>query len=103
MRGARLIGIAGLATVATGFVLIFAGGGFAVFARRIHIGLTLGLVALALTWLGVRPAWARVARIAAGNEPLEGATPYVKRAAMLHGITHGLLVATLALMLWRLQ
>jgi len=103
MRGARLIGIAALCTVVTGFALIFLGGGFAVFARRIHIGLTLALVALALTWFGVRPAWARVARIAAGTEPLEGATPFVKRGAMLHGITHALLVVTLALMLWHVQ
>lgn len=101
LRGVRVAAIFGLVTIATGFALIFVGGGFAVFAVRIHIGLSLALIALALTWFGARPAWARAARITAGQEPLADATRYAKRAAMLHGITHALLVATLALMLWR--
>jgi len=102
LRGERVSLVAGALAIASGLTLVLVGGGFALYPRRIHWGLGLGLVAFALGLFAVRPAWGKVARIAAGDGPLEAAAPLAKRAAMLHGIGHLLQMATLATMLWRL-
>jgi hypothetical protein len=101
VRGARLTLVAGALAIASGLTLVLAGGGFALYPRRIHLGLGLGLVAFAIGLIGVRPAWVKVERIAAGDAPLDGAKALAKRAATLHAVAHLLQVATLVLMLWR--
>lgn len=101
VRGTRLTLVAGALTLASGVALIFAGGGFALYPRRIHWALGTGVVAFALGLFGVRPAWVEVARIAAGAAPLDGANALARRAAQLQALAHLLQVATLALMLWR--
>lgn len=92
----------GAAAIATGVTLVLVGGGYAVYARRIHWGQGLAFVAFVLGLFVVRPAWAKVAVVAAGDGPLDPAFPLARRAAVVQGVVQLLQIATLALMTWRI-
>jgi hypothetical protein len=83
----------GVITIVTGVVLIFQLGGFKAVHPRIHTSLLLGLAALAVEMMALKPAIARL------SEP--DAKP--GKIAMLAGIGHLLKVVILVLMVLKIE
>jgi hypothetical protein len=99
-RTARITIASGVLTAATGLGLVFAVGGFGAVTVRIHIGLTLTLLSLAVGGTLTHPAWFRI-REAIAKGDLEVAKKNVKRFAAGDGIEQLLKFTVLALMLWK--
>ena len=99
----RSVGIAtvgALLTIASGFGLIFAVGGFAKVPPTIHAGLGLAFVALAVELLALRPALSRLGEELSSKE--SAPTPAnLGKLAMLTGIGHLLKAVILVLMVFR--
>jgi hypothetical protein len=92
MQRWRLIGA--IATVVTGLAIVLGGGGFAAQPVRIHVGLALVMVGLALELALVAPAIARVGEGDAGRRA-------IRRIAAGTGAVHLVWLLTLVTMLWR--
>lgn len=100
-RTLRLSAIAGVLTVASGFGMIFSLGGFAGVSPRIHAGLGLTMIALALEVVALGPTWARIAGLietGAGGDELTSAR---KRFSALSGVLHLIRFTVLVLMVYR--
>jgi hypothetical protein len=74
----------------------FANGGFASYTTPYHMALGLGAVLVAVQWLLVRPAWARLRATVGGAE----AAAARGRVAMAVGVGHLTWFALLVLMYW---
>ena len=99
-RSLKLVLIAGLLTLATGFALIFLNGGFGAVHSGIHTGLLLTLALFVLGVFGLRPTWKSIAQVINSERDLKEARAYAKRFAMLTGIAHLIwLVVLLAMVL----
>lgn len=93
--------VAGLVTIASGFGLLFAVGGFAAVGPRIHAGLSLALVALAIELLGLKPTIGKLRR-AISEGKADELRAITGRVAMLAGMGHSLKLVTLILMVFRM-
>jgi uncharacterized membrane protein len=93
--------VAALITIGSGLGMLFGIGGFAAVGPRIHAGLSLALVALAVELFGLRPAIGKLrAALAAGKA--DDLRAISGRIAMLTGIGHSLKLVTLLLMVFRI-
>ena len=101
MKRALIVSTIGaVATLTTGFGLIFAVGGMGAVPVAIHIGMTLGLI-LAGVGGAIAMAWSAIeAGIDAGQTP-EALQPLVKRIRVLGAVFHALWFITLVLMVFR--
>jgi hypothetical protein len=97
--GSRTVGLMNvLVLIGYAFALVafFTRGGFATYTVPYHIALTLGLVLVAVQWLLVRPAWARLRATVGGAE----ADRARGRVALAVGIGHLTWAVLLVLMYW---
>ncbi|AUX26828.1 hypothetical protein SOCEGT47_073980 [Sorangium cellulosum] len=100
-RSIKITQGAGYLTVLTGVGLIFAQGGFAFVAPRIHAGFALALVALAIEAVLAEPAWRRIKKEIEGGGDLKEALASARRFSMAFGIGHLLRFVILVLMVFR--
>ena len=95
-RTVALMGVFVLLGYAFALAAFFANGGFASYGPVYHAALGLGLVLVAVQWLLVRPAWARL-RATVGGPEASGARG---RIAMAVGVGHLTWLVLLVLMFW---
>ena len=102
-RALTLSQLSGLATAASGVAMIFAHGGFAKVKPTIHAGLGLTVVALAVTFIWLLPAWGKVSDlIDDGYEKFaEDAKKAARKITPAFGTLHLLRAIVLVLMIWR--
>lgn len=101
MKRAGIVSTVGaVATLATGFGLIFATGGMGAVPVPIHIGMTLGLI-LAGVGGAIAMAWSGIETTLDAGQPPEAALPLVKRIRVLGAVFHALWFVTLCLMVFR--
>jgi uncharacterized membrane protein len=94
--------IGAVGTIATGLALFFSRGGFKANPPRFHAALGLSMVALALLFLGIRPAAAQLDRALASGEGKD-LRALSSRLAMFTGIDHLLKLVMLILMVFPLE
>jgi hypothetical protein len=97
--GGRVVALMGAFVVlgyAAALVAFFANGGFAAYTWPYHTAIGLGAVLVAVHWLLVRPAWARLRATVGGAE----AAAARGRVAMAVGVGHLTWFALLVLMFW---
>jgi len=97
--GSRTVALMGIFVVlgyAFALAAFFANGGFAAYTPPYHMAVGLGLALVAVHWLLVRPAWARLRATVGGAE----AQAARGRIAMGVGIGHLLWLVLLVLMFW---
>jgi len=99
-RVLSLSSAAGVATLATGVALIFVLGGFKVVPVRVHAGLGLALVALAIEATALGKALGAVAA-AVARDDADGARAGARRIAALTGVLHLLRSAIFVVMVLR--
>ncbi len=101
LRAISIGSVAALVTMGSGLGMIFAVGGFGAVGPRIHAGLLLALITLAVEIMVLKPA---VDRLGAAIESGDGRElrPIAARIAMVAGITHALKLVTLVLMVFRI-
>jgi hypothetical protein len=100
-RTLKISTIAGALTIASGLGLLFAHGGFAAVPPRIHAGLLLTMIALAIEVVVLGPTWARMTGLFEGDAKEGEIASAKKRFAALSGVLHLLRFATLVLMVYR--
>jgi len=97
--GSRTVGLMNVFVLlgyAFALAAFFTRGGFSTYTTPYHIALTLGLVLVAVQWLLVRPAWARLRATVGGDE----ADAARGRVAMAAGVGHLVWLVLLVLMYW---
>jgi len=100
MRALNIGSIAALVTIATGVGMIFALGGFKAVQPRIHAGMLLAIITLAVEIMLLKPAAGRLGDALDSGDGRE-LRPMAGRIAMFAGITHALKLVTLVLMVFR--
>jgi hypothetical protein len=89
---------AGLATVATGLLVLLLRGAHP--RTGIMIGFALALVRITVVLAGLRPAWLAIAARLDAGEEVPPTDPPVRRMAMFSGIAHTLWLLALATMVF---
>lgn len=97
-RGLRISLIFGIASIVTGFLLIFNRGGFAHVSKFIHMGLGLSILNLLVQVLIIGGTWKKIAAIIGQGGDRSAANSLRGRIAMGSGISQLLWVAILVLM-----
>lgn len=99
-RSANIVLISAIATVGTGFGLIFvAYGGFKGLPKSIHVGLSLTILAFILSFVLIRPAYSKF--VNAVQNDFSQAEGFKKKYAMFSGIEHAIISLVLITMIWR--
>ncbi len=99
-RSANIVMISALVTVGTGLGLIMvAYGGFKDLPKSIHVGFSLTLLTLILSFALIRPAYSKF--VNAVQNDFSQAESYKKKYAMFSGIEHFLIFIVLITMIWR--
>jgi hypothetical protein len=91
----------GIATFATGFLLIMQMGGMGAVHKGIHISLLLVLLAVVVEGAMILPTWRKIADIIKSSGDLEEAKKLSKKLTMFTGIEHLLRTVVLVLMIWK--
>ena len=99
-RSLKISTIAGIVTLVSGGLLIALSGGMGGVPVRIHIGMTLTLVMLAINLALVRPHFSRLSEAVTGQD-LNAAGALRKKVSMFLGIGHLLWLITLGLMVFK--
>ncbi len=101
-RVLSLAQISAVATIASGFGLFFARGGFKSMPPRYHASIALSLVALGLVFFGLKPATMQVERALAAGEGKD-LRSLTKRIGMLTGVDHLLKLIIIVLMVFSFE
>jgi hypothetical protein len=91
---------AGVATVVTGFALVFARGGFGAVGPAIHTSILLSLGILGIDAVGKRGTWKTIEGQLGTDAGITAAKKLSGRLAMFSGIGHLLWLVTLGLMVF---
>lgn len=91
----------GIATFATGFLLLMQMGGFGAVHKGIHISLLLVLLAVIVEGVMILPTWRKIADIIQSSGDIEEAKKLAKKLTMFTGIEHLLRTIVLVLMIWK--
>lgn len=91
----------GIATFATGFLLLMQMGGFGAVHKGIHISLLLVLLAVIVEGVMILPTWRKIADIIQSSGDIEEAKKLSKKLTMFTGIEHLLRTIVLVLMIWK--
>ena len=100
MRALNIGSVAAIVTIASGIGMVFALGGFKAVQPRIHAGMGLAILTLAVEIMLLKPAAARLGEALDSGDGRE-LRPTAGRIAMFSGITHALKLVTLVLMIFR--
>lgn len=92
--------IAAIVTIGSGLGMIFGLGGFGAISPRIHAGLGLAILTLAVEIILLKPAVGRLGDALSSGDGRE-LRPMAGRIAMFAGITHALKLVILVLMVFR--
>jgi hypothetical protein len=93
--------VAAVVTIGSGLGMVFALGGFGAVGPRIHAGMGLAILTLAVEVMLLKPAAQRLGDALGSGDGRE-LRPMAGRIAMLAGITHSLKLVTLVLMVFRI-
>jgi hypothetical protein len=101
-RRGKMAGMGSMATLLTGLILIFLGGGFGVVTKNFHVALLLMLVAFGFSFGWMRPNGAKLVQ-ASEKTPIDQAAAEhaLKKLGMGSGILHTLWLVILTLMFYR--